>query len=149
MLTNEAIKEIAKAMAKVHVRKYTIYQVAKATNTPGGKRVQVAVAYDLNKFQWEQWQAKENDKWYYEYEVETVTHPKYQELIDIINSKGVVYIKPDAFDWEPLDIENATVVVTTDEEEKEIRLDDALADAKRKLDQAKAILATATAVTIF
>lgn len=61
--------------------------------------------------------------------------PKYAELIERIDTNSVFYVKPVAIDWIPTNIIN-------------VGLEKDLAEAKRKLDAAKAILATAGAATI-
>lgn len=67
--------------------------------------------------------------------------PIYQKLISIINSGEPIYIKPDAFEWYATDITNVTVE-TTDPNGKAvtINLDEAIAAAKKKMDDAKRAL---------
>ena len=61
--------------------------------------------------------------------------PQYQELIEGIKNDGVFYVKPVAIDWIPTDIQNT-------------QLAQDLAEAKQKLETAKALLVTAGAATI-
>lgn len=75
-----------------------------------------------------------------------VVNAKYKKLIEILESNQTIYIKPSAFDWYATDIKNATIV---DQDGKTIDLDTAIAQAKRKMDAAKALLAGAAITNIF
>lgn len=74
-------------------------------------------------------------KYHYETEAVNVLRPAYQKLIDILKRKEVVYIRPAAFDWEPIDI-------------KASNLDEQIAAAKRKMDTARAIAIAAGVATL-
>lgn len=75
-----------------------------------------------------------------------VVNAKYKKLIEILESNQTIYIKPSAFDWYATDIKNATIV---DQDGKTIDLDTAIAQAKKKMDAAKALLAGAAITNIF
>ena len=71
--------------------------------------------------------------------------PRYQKLIEILESGETVYVRPAAFRWTPLDGINVTI---TGEDGVEIKLSDALEKAKQRYENAKAILAAAGAFAI-
>lgn len=75
-----------------------------------------------------------------------VVNAKYKKLIEILEGNQTIYIKPSAFDWYATDIKNATIV---DQDGKTIDLDSAIAQAKKKMDAAKALLAGAAITNIF
>lgn len=88
--------------------------------------------------------AQGNDYWYeFEEAKEQVT--SYQGLIDCLRNGKEFYVKHVAIDWIPTNIENVTV---TDEEGVEIYLEDALAEAESKMNQAKALLGVAAASNV-
>jgi hypothetical protein len=75
-----------------------------------------------------------------------VVNAKYKKLIEVLESNQTIYIKPSAFDWHATDIKNATIV---DQDGKTINLDSAIAQAKKKMDAAKALFAGAAITNIF
>lgn len=75
-----------------------------------------------------------------------VVNAKYKKLIEVLESNQTIYIKPAAFDWHATDVKNATIV---DQDGKTIDLDTAIAQAKKKMDAAKALLAGAAITNIF
>lgn len=75
-----------------------------------------------------------------------VVNAKYKKLIEVLESNQTIYIKPAAFDWHAVDITNATIM---DQDGKTIDLDAAIAQAKKKMDTAKALLAGAAITNIF
>lgn len=75
-----------------------------------------------------------------------VVNAKYKKLIEVLESNQTIYIKPAAFDWHATDIKNATIV---DQDGKTIDLDTAIAQAKKKMDAAKALFAGAAITNIF
>ena len=119
---------------------YTIdVPVVKATENAGDKKfvpvVLTSYARDVI------YQKTKSKKAYDEYDGSTRQYYR-DELI-----KGTLQfeVMSSAIDWFPTDITN---VMITDENGNEILLSDALAAAKKKLDEAKAILATAGLATV-
>lgn len=147
-LTAEAIDIIGRALEKMKTTRYTIYRVADYTTTEmeKGEREVVKVRYDWSGGR--DYNKNNNDhRYHYEVEVEKdIVNPRYQRVRDIINEGGIVYVKPAAFKWTPVDGYNATI---TDENGKTIKLADALEAAEKKVARAKAILAMAGATAIF
>lgn len=128
-LTKIARQHIAQKLAEKTRPLYTVYMINANDET---ERHEVLKTYDSKKA----YGFKDNNYFRYEVTVDPASVlPKYKELIDIINSNGIFYVRPVALDWIPTDIAN--MQITKD-----------LAAAKRKLDAAKAILATAGAATI-
>lgn len=79
-------------------------------------------------------------------ETDYVINPRYEKLSEVLESNQTIYIKPSAFDWYATDIKNATIV---DQDGKTIDLDTTIAQAKKKMDTAKALLAGAAITNIF
>lgn len=156
-LTETAIEVITKACENVKVTKYIIERVwdaQKPTNTPGGSpavgsRTIVKETYYLSPSEKREW-LQERTTQYYHYEIRTevVISPKYIALSEILETRGTVYIKPDAFNWHPLDVENATVTETDENGNTvEINLIDKLKAAEQQLNVAKAALIAAGAAS--
>lgn len=151
-LTAEAIDIITAALSKMKATKFTVWKVWKVDLPSGkaGRRVEVEHMYHLTSGKELYYHRLEDEYFRYEITSENVINPRYQALIDILRTKGTVYIKPAAFDWQALDVNNAVIEqIDTDGQKIEIKLSDALAQAKQKYEQAKAILAAAGAVAIF
>lgn len=146
-LTEDAIWIITKALEKMRVNRYTIYRVADYTTSKQEKGTRVAVQTQYYAPDMKQWEMDNSDhRYHYEVEVEKdIISPKYKKLIDIISTRGTVYIKPAAFKWIPMDEMNSTIV---DANGKVIKLTDALAEAEKKVARAKALLAMAGASII-
>lgn len=136
------LKRLVPVRLTSYVRKYLIQKLSKNTRTlytvymvnanNKDERHEIVQTYDRKRA----YSYKDTDWWHYEVVVDPAkVLPKYQALIDGINENGVFYVRPVAIDWIPTDIQN--IQITKD-----------LAEAKRKLDAAKAILATAGAATI-
>ena len=70
-----------------------------------------------------------------------VIKPNYVELIETLEKTKTVYVLPEALDWQPINIDNATID-TTDEDGKSItiNLDNAIDAAEQRLKQAKTLL---------
>lgn len=83
-------------------------------------------------------------KYYYALEGAVAKREDLEELVDTLKSGEEFYVKAAAIDWQPSNIENASIV----QNGKEILLSDALAAAKKKVEQAKAILAGAATISI-
>lgn len=82
-------------------------------------------------------------------ESKDVIQPKYDALIESLNTDGILYVKPGDFDWIAADIKNATTTTTTEDGKTiEINLNDAIEAARKRMETAKAILATAATLTI-
>lgn len=69
-----------------------------------------------------------------------------QDLLRVVENREVCYVPASAIDWIPDNIENATVINPTTG--TEIKLSDRIADAKKKVENAKAILAMAATTII-
>lgn len=143
-LTTEGKKLIIDACKDVRVYRYTIKAIV---NSPFGETTAtIQTTYTMPKQeQLNQIQAakKAIKVWV---EQERVINPRYEKLIEILESNQTIYIKPSAFDWYATDIKNATIV---DQDGKTIDLDAAIAQAKKKMDAAKALLAGAAITNIF
>jgi hypothetical protein len=144
-LTDYAVRIIAEACKNVKVYKWHIYRVWDAEDTPGAKVVHIMDTYTKPKdIDW-----MPTDKYHYEYEAEKVINPRYEQLISILQSGDMVYIKPDAFDWEATDLNNATIAQKDENgNEIQVNLNDAIEAARKRMETAKAILATAATLTI-
>lgn len=141
-LTDEAIEIITRALEKIKTTRYTVYLVCDYTTSKMAKGEKKVVAVQYYRPDIDAYNLYNSDHRYH-YELETeqnIISPKYRQLIDIIQTGDIVYIKPAAFKWAPIDGFNATI---TDADGKVIKLSDALAAAKQKVEQAKAILAAA------
>lgn len=144
--TPEAVEILRDAMSKVKARKWIIYRVWDV-DTPGkakGEREEMAHTFSWSE-SWEHaWFKKDTDNYHHEVWTETVTIPRFERIIKIIESGEPIYIKPAAFEWYPLDVKNTTVIEKgEDGEEYELNLDDAIAAAEDRLNKAKAILIAA------
>lgn len=139
-LTEKAIDVIEKACADVKVSKFIIWKVRNGAPVEL-YRQKVAETYSLTIADWQRWESQNTDYFHYEYTMEKVISPRYQKLFDIIDQRETVYIKPSAFDWQPVDVENSTII--DPETGQEIKLSDALAAAEKKMQTAKALLVTA------
>ena len=150
MLTDQAVDIIVKACQRMKANKIIVWRVWDTT----GNGHQAG----FRQKAWEQYLSVDlkalnrqvNGNYHYETTSELVILPKYQRLMDILEKREKVYIKPDAFEWNPTDCANATIITTdpTTGEQVTVKLTDRIAEAKKKVQQAKAILATA-ATTIF
>ena len=156
-LTETAIEVIKQACENVKITKFIVEKVwdAPKPNTPGGSaavgsRTIVKETYYLSPSEKNAWLYERGTAYYhYEIRTEAAISPKYIELSEILETRGTVYIKPDAFEWYALDIENA-IVTETDEDgnEIDINLGDQLAEAERQLNIAKAALIAAGAASL-
>lgn len=78
-----------------------------------------------------------------------VLQPKYDPLIASLTTDGIFYVKKNAFDWSAADIQNATITQKDENgNEIQVNLNDQLEAARKRLETAKAILATAATLTI-
>lgn len=146
-LTYEAVDIISNALRKMKRTRYTIYRVADYDTPKQNKGERVVVRVQYYTVYIDEWNRNNNDhRYHYEVEVEpNVIIPRYQKLIEILESGETVYVRPAAFRWTPLDGINATI---TGEDGVEIKLSDALEKAKQRYENAKAILAAAGAFAI-
>lgn len=141
--TPEAVEIIRAAMQKMRIAKWTVWRVWDV-NTPGaakGNRRAMQHTYTWSQ-DWERsWMLKDTDNYHHEFSKEQVLNPRFERLIEIITSGEAIYIKPAAFEWYATDIKNATTI-TTDENgnEIEINLNEAVENARKKMEQAKAVL---------
>ena len=151
-LTETAIEIIKKACENAKVTKFIIEKVIDRVNnnTPGGNsavgsRKIVKEAYYLSPAERNEWLYQRRTEYYHhEIRTEVVISPKYITLSEILEERGTVYIKPDAFDWHALDVENATVTETDENgNEVQINLGDKLKEAEQQLNIAKAALIAA------
>ena len=128
-LTSFARKQLIDKLSQKTRPLYTVYMIS--TNDEE-ERHEILKTYDSKKA----YHYTDNDLWHYEVVVEPKSIlPKYQEIIDILNTNGIFYVRPVAIDWIPTDIQNVQIAKD-------------LTEAKRKLDAAKALLVTAGAATI-
>ena len=111
---------------------YRVWDVSVDNQHKAGDREKVAQQYS-NQIPEKYKQSKAT--YHYEWEQVNVLRPTYQKLIEILDRGEVVYIKPAAFDWEPLDI-------------KAMSLDEEIAKAKKKMDAAKAAMIAAGVATL-
>ena len=162
-LTETAIEVIKKACEKVRVTKFIVEKVidkdkvdTQDASHPGGKsashvgeRTIVKETYYLSPSEKDEWLHDRTTQYYhYEIRTEAVISPKYIALSEILETRGTVYIKPDAFDWHPLDVENATVTETdANGNTVEVNLIDKLKAAEQQLNVAKAALIAAGAAS--
>ena len=85
------------------------------------------------------------DKYHYELEEKQVSSGERQEVLNkILDGTARFLVKECAIDWFPTNISN--VLVTDPNTGKQVSIDVAIDDAKKRLDRAKAILAGATAL---
>lgn len=148
-LTDEAIELIQQACENMRVTKYTIYRVwdqGSATAAGNSKQVVGMQYYAPNMTQL---QAQATKNYHYEVETENVISPKYQRLSEILEQRETVYIKPDAFDWQPADCANAEIVVTENGKTYSVKLTDRIEEARKKVKQAETLLyAAATTILL-
>lgn len=139
-LLSDALDLIKKAIA--NVKKRTLYKVWLVSDpgSPGYPSRNVAWQ-DIVAPDKKQWQDTGNSYTHYEFTTEQVLSPKYQKLLEVLKKNETVYIKPDAFTWQPLDARNATITVT-DENGNEITvsLDDYIDQKKQEYEQARKLL---------
>ena len=144
--TPEAVEILRDAMSKVKARKFTVYRVWDV-DTPGKKkdeREAMQSTYTWSQAWENSWKAKDTDNYHHEVASETVVNPRFERLIEIVESGEPIYIKPAAFEWYPLDVKNTTIIEKgEDGEEYELNLDGAIAAAEERLNKAKAILIAA------
>ena len=143
-LTPEAIEILKYAISKMKVRKWTVYRVWENTSNYLEKEKAMQSTYSYSN-DWERsWRDKDTDSYHHEVRSEIVTNPRFERIIKIIESGEPFYIKPAAFEWYPLDVNNATIIEKGENgEEYELNLDDAIAAAEERLNKAKAILIAA------
>lgn len=124
--------------------KFTIWRVA-LQDMPGAK----AGTRRKVREQWKQptvleLQALRTEKWNVEVTSEYMLQPRYEKLLEILGTTREVLIKPAAFDYEPTDINNATVTeYDEDGNPISITLNDKLKEKTAALNKAKAILVAA------
>lgn len=143
-LTTEGKKLIIDACENARAYRYTIKAIV---NSPSGETTAtIQTTYTMpTQEQLNQIQAakKAIKVWV---ETDYVVNPRYEKLAEVLESNQTIYIKPAAFDWHATDITNATIV---NQDGKTIDLDAAIAQAKKKMDTAKALLAGAAITNIF
>lgn len=87
--------------------------------------------------------------YYVEIEEKRVDNPKTQEMISAIKEGRTFFVKACAIDWVATDINNATIVQKdADGNEVQVNLNNQLEAARKRLETAKALLATAATLTI-
>ena len=75
--------------------------------------------------------------------------PEYEELLSKLNTNGIFYVKPGAFDWKATTINNLTVDVQgANGKTVQLPILDAITAAEEKVNKAKAILAIAGSTII-
>ncbi len=145
-LTEKAIEIIQNACKNVMVTKFTVWMVVDKfnPNTPSapqpGYRKQVTFTYVMTNSDRLMWQNKRTEYIHYEIMSEKAINPRYIKLSEILEERGTVYVKPLAFDWNALDINEATVI---DKDGNAVKITDALDLAYKKMQSAKALLAVA------
>lgn len=82
--------------------------------------------------------------YFYRVESKRVVGDAYYALIDGIKNGATFYVKPQAIDWVPVDVNNATVLM----DGVELNLDDALALAYKKMQDAKHLCLAAGLTTL-
>lgn len=76
---------------------------------------------------------------------EKVLTPRYEKLAEVLSKNQTIYVRPDAFDWHPVSID----AIIIDKKIGMYSLIGEIAQAKRKMDAAKALLAGAAITNIF
>ena len=140
-MTDQAIEIITNACAKIRAIKYIIYMVNDLT----GEKTKMQETYNLTQSDQNYWLRKRTQTYHHEIEKEDAIAPKYRRLSEILEKRETVYIRPLAFDWAPLNIENATI---TNENGEIVNLNIAVEQAENKLKQAKTLLALSAAATL-
>lgn len=79
---------------------------------------------------------------------ETRYDAKYERLLSKLNTTSIFYVKPVAFNWYPTTIDDVQIDAEGEDGTIQIPLTEAIRAAKKKLDNAKAILAMASATMI-
>lgn len=144
-LTAEAKELIINACRNVKIERYIIKALVPTQNGEE-KQIVIQTTYTMPEIeQLNQIKAAKNasNVWI---DKEKVLSPRYEKLAEVLGSNQTIYIKPAAFDWHAVDITNATIV---DQDGKTIDLDASIAQAKKKMDTAKALLAGAAITNIF
>ena len=129
----EIIIKSLQNMRKVNrVDIYRVWDVTADNEHKAGDREKVAQQYSM---QIPEKYLQRKATFHYEWETVNVIRPSYQKLINILESGDVVYIRPAAFDWQPIDI-------------KATDLDAQIAAAKQRLETAKATVIAAGIATL-
>lgn len=146
-LTEEAIEIIIKACTDVKVTKFNVWRIYDSDKYKalGKERKLMEEVYYMPQSKRDYWKQSDTEDYHHEIESERVISPKYVRLAEVLQNRETVYIKPDAFEWNPTDTRNASVVGPNG---KAVNLEDKLAAAKKKVETAKALLVGAGA-TIF
>lgn len=142
--------------SKVYKKAYSVYFEKKVTKGKGHitkKRFYIIQdTYQIPKIKQEDGFNKLylDGKLYGEYnntlytEWKNVLQPKYDPLIASLTTDGIFYVKKNAFDWSAADIQNATI----DQNGVTVNMSSAIMAARKRMETAKAILATAATLTI-
>lgn len=159
-LTQEAARFIASKLKPLTQKKYLIYRVydnyaqeTNSTHKPGERRL-------MQETYTKPWIVKgsplllqgsncwvDTDIYHHEVEVKTEDQTHYVTLRDLCENykTAIAYVRPESVDWIPTKIDNVTV---TDADGKEIKLDVAIDEAYKKMEQAKSLLIAAGAASL-
>lgn len=148
-LTSLAKELILAACKKFHAYKYSVY--VNVINPTTGKRERRCVLETYDFYNAEaatlNFQKKYNlESKYVERVVTKAIDPRTEELLNILQNDDKVYVKACAFDWNPTNIDNASIV--DPETGVDVALDISLKEAEDKMNKAKALLFTAAASNI-
>ncbi len=133
--------------------KWNLGQIKKVRTIEGAEQNKVrAQFYPNHELRAELYRTEdypEDIRWFrYYWEEEKTTEPieSVANLLRVVENREICYVPASAIDWIPDNIENATVINPTTG--TEIKLSDRIADAKKKVENAKAILAMAATTII-
>lgn len=136
-LTEEARNLIAESLLTLKTDKYSIYLYENGLREEDKKLIQTTYTKPT---QWQLEQiSKKNNGLKVTYTTEKALAPKYEKLMQVMKNNEIVYVKPAAFDWS-----NTSLSFSREKD-----LDTAIAQAKKKMDAAKALLAGAAITNIF
>lgn len=134
-LLPEAIDLIKKSIQHLNRKTYYIVYAVAKPGTPGYPNTIIAhEGFSPKKFE-------DNNNVHYEHTTELRVSPKYQKLLEVLDNSEKIYIKPDAFVWEPLDARNATITIADENgQEISVLLDDYITDKKAAFEKARKML---------
>ena len=143
-LTEEAKELIINACRNVKTERYIIKALVPTQNGTE-EQVVIQTTYTMPTIeQLNQIRAAKNASkvWI---DKEKVLSQRYEKLAEVLSKNEMILVRPDAFDWHPVSID-ATII---DKDFSMYSLAEEIAQAKKKMDAAKALLAGAAITNIF